>query len=122
MPRVARAIEQLRGPEGADAERIIRRVNESATRQQESHPTELDGLVRDAVTDVRVPSPGLTHFDSFLTSAISVPSLGERQNRIYLPRGLLGRIRMSYFGKSVDRSSRLLSSFISFGGTLMPIG
>ena len=45
VPCVARAIEQLRGPEGADAERIIRRVNESATRQQESPRAELDGLV-----------------------------------------------------------------------------
>ena len=75
VPRVAQAIEQLRGPEGADVERIIRRVQESATRQQESPRAELDGLVRDCVMDVSVPSPGLTHFDSFLTSAISFSSL-----------------------------------------------
>jgi transposase len=74
VPRVAQAIEQLRGPEGADADRIIRRVQETAARQQESPCAELDGLVRDDVTDVKVPSPGLTHFDSFLTSVISFSS------------------------------------------------
>jgi transposase len=71
VPRVAGAIEQLRGPEGADADRIIRRVHESAARQQESHRAELAGLVRNDVTQVSVPSPGLAHFDSFLTSAPS---------------------------------------------------
>jgi len=71
IPPVAQAIEQLRGPEGADADRIIRRVHESAARQQASPRAELDGLVRDDVTDVSVPSPGLTHFDSLLTSITS---------------------------------------------------
>jgi len=71
IPPVAQAIEQLRGPEGADADRIIRRVTEAAARQQESHQAELDGLVRDGVTDVSVPSPGLAHFDSLLTSTPS---------------------------------------------------
>ncbi len=74
VPHVAQAIEQLRGPEGADAERIIRRVHETATRQGESPLAKLDGLVRDGVTDVSVPAPGLTHFDSFLTSTISFSS------------------------------------------------
>jgi transposase len=74
VPCVAQAIEQLRGPEGADADRIIRRVNESAARQQASPGAELDGLVRDGVMDVSVPSPDLTHFDSFLTSATSFSS------------------------------------------------
>jgi hypothetical protein len=36
MPRVQAAIEQLRGPEGADADRIIRRVERSAEREQSS--------------------------------------------------------------------------------------
>jgi transposase len=72
---VAQAIEQLRGPEGADADRIIRRVSEAAARQQQSPQAELDGLVRDDVTDVTVPSPGLAHFDAFLTSATSISSL-----------------------------------------------
>jgi len=71
---VAQAIEQLRGPEGADADRIIRRVIETAARQQQSPQTELDGLVRDDVTDVSVPSPGLAHFDAFLTSSPSISS------------------------------------------------
>jgi len=71
---VAQAIEQLRGPAGADADRIIRCVTESAARQQESPQANLDGLVRDDVTDVTVPSPGLTHFDAFLTSATSFSS------------------------------------------------
>lgn len=81
MDRVGRAIEQLRGPEGADADRIIRRVKESAARTPES--SNLDGLVRDAVTEVTVPSPGLAHFDSFLTSAISFPaSQGSSDGKI----------------------------------------
>jgi len=74
IPPVAQAIEQLRGPDGADADRIIRRVNESAARQQESPQANLDGLVRDDVTDVTVPSPGLSHFDAFLTSSPSISS------------------------------------------------
>ena len=36
LARVQSAIEQLRGPEGADAERIIRRVEQSAARSQSS--------------------------------------------------------------------------------------
>lgn len=74
IPPVAQAVEQLRGPAGADADRIIRRVNESAARQQESPQANLDGLVRDEVTDVTVPSLGLAHFDALLTSATSFPS------------------------------------------------
>ena len=70
---VAQAIEQLRGPAGADADRIIRRVTEAVTRQQESPPANLDGLVRDDVTNVTVPLPGLAHFDAFLASATSFP-------------------------------------------------
>ena len=75
IPPVAQAIEQLRGPDGADADRIIRRVNEAAARQQQESPqANLDGLVRDDVTNVTVPLPGLAHFDAFLASATSFPS------------------------------------------------
>jgi transposase len=79
-PRVSQAIEQLRGPEGADADRIIRRVHETAARQQKSHRAELDGLVRDDVTQVSVPSPGLAHFDSFLTFAPSPEGSPSQEN------------------------------------------
>ena len=71
VPCVAQAIEQLRGPEGADADRIIRRVTESAARQPESQRANLGDLIRDDVTQVSVPAGGLAHFDSFLTSASS---------------------------------------------------
>jgi transposase len=77
VPRVAQAIEQLRGPAGADADRIIHRVHESAARQMESPRAELDGLVRHDVTQVSVPAPGLAHFDSLLTSGTSFSSSQE---------------------------------------------
>ena len=48
--------------------------------------------------------------------------LGERHEWNYLPLGLSGRMRMSYLLMFSDRSSRLLSSFISFLGTITPIG
>ena len=69
VPQVAAAIEQLRGAGAADADRIIRRVESSSMRQQNSHQADLHGLVRSDVTNVKVPSPGLSHFDSLLTSA-----------------------------------------------------
>jgi hypothetical protein len=69
VPQVAAAIEQLRGSDAADADRIIRRVEYSSTRQQNSLRADLHGLVRSDVTNVKVPSPGLSHFDSLLTSA-----------------------------------------------------
>ena len=69
VPQVATAIEQLRGSGAADADRIIRRVESSSTRQQNSHQADLHGLVRSDVTNVKVPSPGLFHFDSLLASA-----------------------------------------------------
>jgi len=81
MADVARAIEQLRGPEGADADRIIRRVQQSAARRHGSQSESLDGLVRDAVTDVSVPSPGLAHFDSFLTSTTLSSSQGHTHDK-----------------------------------------
>ena len=69
VPRVATVIEQLRDSGTADADHIIRRVESSSTRQQNSHQADLHGLVRSDVTNVKVPSPGLTHFDSLLVSA-----------------------------------------------------
>jgi hypothetical protein len=69
VPQVAAAIEQLQGSDAADADRIIRRVESSSMRQQNSHQADLHGLVRSDVTNVKVPSPGLSHFDSLLTSA-----------------------------------------------------
>ncbi len=69
VAQVATAIEQLRDSDAADADRIIRRVESSSTRQRNSHQADLQGLVRSDVTNVKVPSPGLSHFDSLLTSA-----------------------------------------------------
>ena len=71
LARVQSAIEQLRGPEGADAERIIRRVEASAARLSEtssegvSTPIECE---RPGVLSVQVPCPSLSHFDQFLSS------------------------------------------------------
>jgi transposase len=73
LSRVQSAIEQLRGPEGADAERIIRRVEASAARLLEtssesvSTPLECD---RSDVLSVQVPCPNLSHFDQFLSSSL----------------------------------------------------
>jgi len=39
--------------------------------------------------------------------------LGDRQMRIYLPRGLVGRMVRSYLGNVSDRWSRVLIRFIS---------
>ena len=69
VPQVTTAIEQLRGAGAADADRIIRRVESSSTRALNSHQADLHGLVRSDVTNVKVPSPGLSHFDSLLSSA-----------------------------------------------------
>lgn len=69
VPQVATAIEQLRDAGDADADRIIRRVESSSTRALNSPQADLHGLVRSDVTNVKVPSPGLSHFDSLLASA-----------------------------------------------------
>ena len=79
MQRVQSAIEQLRGPEGADADRIIRRVEGSAQRARkssgdplETSPTKSslqDEGLRDEVLSVQVPVPGLNHFDQFLSTS-----------------------------------------------------
>ena len=72
VPQVATAIEQLRSSGADDADRIIRRVESSSTRALNSHQADLHGLVRSDVTNVKVPSPGLSHFDSLLPSASSM--------------------------------------------------
>ena len=79
LQRVQSAIEQLRGPEGADADRIIRRVEGSAKRAGESSSDQQetssaksslqDEGIRDEVLSVQVPSPGLNHFDQFLSTS-----------------------------------------------------
>ena len=79
LQRVQSAIEQLRGPEGADADRIIRRVEGSAQRAREasSDPQETSPMksalqdegLRDEVLSVQVSSPGLNHFDQFLSTS-----------------------------------------------------
>ena len=69
VPQVATVIEQLRGAGAPDADCIIRRVESSSARPLNSHQADLHGLVRSDVTNVKVPSPGLTHFDSLLASA-----------------------------------------------------
>lgn len=69
VAQVTTAIEQLRGSSGADVDHIIRRVESSSSRSHDSPPTDLHGLVRSDVTNVKVPSPGLSHFDSLLASA-----------------------------------------------------
>ena len=82
VSQVATVIEQLRSPDAADADRIIRRVESSSTRPQNSHQADLHGLVRSDVTNVKVPSPGLTHFDSLLPSA-SVMKADLSQENLY---------------------------------------
>ena len=72
--RVQQAIEQLRGPDGADADRIIRRVERSAeharNQSETSHTTlSQEDLKRPEVLSVQVPLPSLDHFDQFLCSS-----------------------------------------------------
>jgi len=71
LSRVQSAIEQLRGPEGADADRIIRRVEASAARIPEKSPESVPALSesnRSDVLSVQVPCPNLSHFNQFLSS------------------------------------------------------
>ena len=82
VPQVATIIEQLRETGAVDADHIIRRVESSSTRPQNSHQADLHGLVRSDVTNVKVPSPGLTHFDSLLSSA-SVMKADLSQETLY---------------------------------------
>ena len=46
----------------------------------------------------------------------------ERQAESYLPRGLFGRTSISYDGSFSERMIGLLISFISFFGTITPVG
>ncbi|APZ91564.1 Transposase [Fuerstiella marisgermanici] len=78
VPRVQSAIEQLRGAEGADAERIIRRVEQSAARSQSSSSDSTDTHSANSLHDegvspdvlsVQVPMPSLDHFNQFLSSS-----------------------------------------------------
>jgi len=57
-----------------------------------------------------------------VAALIGVVLLGERQKKNYLPRGLLGLMVMSYLGSVGERSSRMLSRFISAFGTMTPVG
>ena len=76
LPRVQSAVEQLRGPEDADADRIIRRVERSAARSQsasgDSSDTHSANSLHDEgvspdVLSVQVPMPSLNHFNQFLS-------------------------------------------------------
>jgi len=71
LDRVRGAIEQLRGQDGADAERIIRRVERTAEYAQSKLETSAslaqDELCRPEVLSVQVPCPSLDHFDLFLS-------------------------------------------------------
>lgn len=79
LQRVQSAVEQLRGPDGVDADRIIRRVEDSAQRAHESSSDQQktssatsslqDEGLRDEVLSVQAPSPGLSHFDQFLSTS-----------------------------------------------------
>ncbi len=71
LSRVQAAIEQLRGPEGADADRIIRRVEASALRLSETSSEGISTPIEcehPGVLSVQVPCPSLSHFDQFLSS------------------------------------------------------
>lgn len=75
LSRVRQSIEQLRGREGADAVRIVRRVERSAERirhHAESSRMTLsqEELSRPEILSVRVLCPGLNYFDRFLSSSI----------------------------------------------------
>jgi len=80
LQQVQSAIEQLRGPEGTDADRIIGRVERSAERAKQSSSDHQetssaksslqDEGLRDEVLSVQVPSPDLSHFDEFLSTSL----------------------------------------------------
>ena len=76
--------------------------------------------VQDMINKTTARSSGCSWHSSSLTPT-NLP-LGERQKMNYLPRGIVGRIRISYLARVSERSSRLLSSIISFFGTMTPIG
>jgi transposase len=98
LQRVQSAIEQLRGPEGADADRIIRRVNASAERarepssdHQETSPAQSslhDEGLRDEVASVQVPLPGLNHFDLFLSTSLQGSHDDDHKEKDHQPIAL----------------------------------
>ena len=88
LARVQSAIEQLRGPEGADADRIIRRVEHSAARSQrssgdstETHSANSlhDEGVSPDVLSIKVPMPSLDHFNQFLSSSTQGSNNDDRE-------------------------------------------
>ena len=90
IPRVQSAIEQLRGPDGADASRIVRRVEQSAERLKrsagnpsETHPVSPlheEGVSQD-VLSVQVPMPGLNHFNQFLSPSTQGSDDNDREEK-----------------------------------------
>ncbi len=92
--RVQSAIEQLRGPEGADADRIIRRVERAAERarqspgdlQETSHARSAlhDEGLRNEVLSVQVPVPDLHQFDRLLSTSpvLSPQSQGSTDDEL----------------------------------------
>lgn len=95
--RVQSAVEQLRGPEGADADRIIRRVEQSANRsnkvqcdQRETLSTNSlheEGVSQD-VLSVQVPLPSLDHFNQFLSSSTQGSDDDDREEKTSAEVGL----------------------------------
>lgn len=90
LARVQSAIEQLRGPEGADADRIIRRVEQAAARSQrssgdstETHSANSlhDEGVSPDVLSIEVPMPSLNHFNQFLSSSIQGSNDDAREEK-----------------------------------------
>ena len=81
----------------------------------------VDVKATDAIGRVFVIEIQIVIHSSFAKRAVLL-DLGERQEKNYLPRGIIGRMRISYLARVSERSSRLLSSFISFFGTMTPIG
>jgi transposase len=78
LKRVQSAIEQLRGSDGADADRIERRVESSAQRELSNDPQKTssaksslqdEGLC-DEVLSIQVPTPSLNHFDQLLSTSL----------------------------------------------------
>jgi transposase len=87
LERVQSAIEQLRGPEGADADRIIRRVEDSAARLSDTSSGSVPASFaadRPQVASVQVPCPSLSHFDQFLSSKREIDHVHESQARCEL--------------------------------------
>jgi len=92
--RVQSAIEQLRGPEGADADRIIRRVERAAERARQgsgdlketsrAQRALHDEGQRDEVLSVQVPVPDLHQFDRLLSTSpvLSPQSQGSTDDEL----------------------------------------